>query len=206
MPQEHEKPWAPLSPEEVARVFRGAPFAWWLAGGYAIERFVGRPLRPHGDIDVLVLRPDQAALRRHLADWDCWAADPPGRLRPWPVGETLAEPIHDIWCRRAPDSPWALQLMLDESEGGNWRSRRNPAISRPLAELGAPDAEGIPVLAPEIQLFYKAKAPRPKDELDFAVAAPLLSPSQSAWLRWAIETTHGPAHPWLEQLRASRPA
>ncbi|HSZ51263.1 MAG TPA: hypothetical protein VK801_06805 [Caulobacteraceae bacterium] len=206
MPEEHEKPWTPLSPEEVARVFRGAPFSWWLAGGYAIERFIGQPFRPHADIDVLVLRRDHDALRRHLSRWDCWAADPPGRLRPWPLNEALAQPIHDIWCRRAPDVPWSLQLMLDESEGEDWRSRRNPAIGRPIAELGAPDAAGIPLLAPEIQLFYKAKAPRPKDEIDFAVAAPLLAPAQSAWLRWAIETTHGPAHPWLQKLDPPRPA
>jgi hypothetical protein len=96
--------------------------------------------------------------------------------------------------------------MLDESEGGDWRSRRNPAIRRPIAELGAPDAEGIPLLAPEIQLFYKAKAPRPKDETDFAVAAPLLARAQSTWLRWAIEATHGQAHPWLQQLNDLRPA
>ena len=24
---------------------------WWIAGGYAIELFVGHAVRPHGDID-----------------------------------------------------------------------------------------------------------------------------------------------------------
>jgi hypothetical protein len=34
--------WAPLSVAEVVERFTGAPFAWGLAGGYAVERFVGR--------------------------------------------------------------------------------------------------------------------------------------------------------------------
>jgi len=153
MPEEHKKPWAPLSPEEVARLLAGAPFPWWIAGGHAIERFVGRPFRPHADIDILVLRRDHLELRRWFAVWDFWAADPPGRLRPWPVGETLAQPVHDVWCRQTPDTPWGFQIMIDESEGEDWLSRRLPDIRRAIADIGASDASGLPLLAPEIQLF-----------------------------------------------------
>src|SRR5688572_25039349 len=105
--------WEPLSVEEAAGLFTGAPFPWWIAGGWAIDLFIGHQTRPHADTDILILRQDQLAARATLADWDVHVADPPGSLRPWPLDETLPPHAHDIWCRRTPDAPWSLQLMLN---------------------------------------------------------------------------------------------
>lgn len=107
--------------------------------------------------------------------------------------------------------------MLDESHEDLWVSRRSLLVHRPIAELGAVSADGIPYLAPEVQLFYKAKEPRPKDEQDFAAALPLLGPARRNWLAKAIRdaygpppwspydggpefVVHGPAHPWSARL------
>jgi transposase len=49
--------------------------------------------------------------------------------------------------------------MIDESSDGDWASRRNPGIRRPIAGIGKTSTGGIPYLAPEIQLVYKAKNP-----------------------------------------------
>jgi hypothetical protein len=54
-------------------------------------------------------------------------------------------------------------------------------------------------LAPEIQLLYKAKAPRPKDEQVFARVAPRLARDARRWLREALATAY-PAHPWRAAL------
>jgi hypothetical protein len=48
-------------------------------------------------------------------------------------------------------------------------------------------------LAPEIQLYYKAKAARAKDEVDFAAVLPHLSVAGRAWLLDAIRTSFGEA-------------
>ncbi|THV30005.1 nucleotidyltransferase domain-containing protein [Glycomyces paridis] len=180
----------------------GAP--WWIAGGYAIELAVGTPFRAHGDVDVLLLRTDQLAAQRALPDWEWWAADPPGTLRPWEIGETLPADVHDVWCRPGPDRPWALQFMLDESEGGQWVSRRDPRIRRPVAAIGRTGPDGLPYLAPEIQLFYKAKGLRPKDEADFAAALPVLDSPQRRWLRESLALTH-PGHVWIDRLEGDWP-
>ncbi|MBN9514318.1 MAG: amino acid transporter [Alphaproteobacteria bacterium] len=185
-----------MTPQEVASAFASATFPWWIAGGYAIEHFVGRPLRPHGDIDILLLRADHAAARALLARWDCWMADPPGTLRPWREGDALPPHVSDVWCRE-PGGPWRFQLMFDDSEGVFWRSRRCAAVTRPISELGTRDSKGIPFLASEVQLFYKAKMPRPRDEVDFAAAWPLLSAPQKTWLRQAIIAAYGPDNLWL---------
>ncbi|WP_406080518.1 amino acid transporter [Streptomyces zaomyceticus] len=193
--------WVPDRPEDVATVFAEADFPWWIAGGYGIELAVGRELRAHGDLDVLVLRRDQARLRDLLAGWDLHVADPPGqgRLRPWRPGEVLRPPLHDIWCRRKPEAPWSVQLMLDEAEGTQWVSRRDSAIRVPIDQLGRSSETGIPYLAPEVQLFYKAKATRDKDETDFEAVLPLLDAPARAWLADAISVIV-PDHPWLRRL------
>ncbi|MGW0731809.1 nucleotidyltransferase domain-containing protein [Streptomyces sp. NPDC002851] len=194
-------PWSPAQPAEIASLFKDADFPWWIAGGYAIELAAGRVLRSHDDVDVLVLRRDQERVRERLAGWDVHVADPPGagRLRPWAPGEVLLPPVNGLWCRRTPTGPWALELLLDEAEGDEWVSRRDARIRRPIRNVGRVSAEGIPFLAPEVQLFYKAKATREKDEVDFEAVLPLLDPAQRAWLAQALELT-APGHPWRERL------
>ncbi len=155
---------------------------------------------------MLVLRPDLPAVQRHLAGWDLHAADPPGTLRPWRSGEVLPERVHDIFCRRTPDSPWAFQFMVDAVDGGDWVFRRDPRIRRPVASLaGSASRPGLPVLAPEIQLLYKSGAsrpeggPRPKDEEDLDAVLPVLDDEGRAWLTSALSLV-APGNPWLARL------
>lgn len=65
---------------------------------------------------------------------------------------------------------------------------------------GQKDADGVPFLAPEVQLFYKAKAPRPKDVADFGATLPLLGHEQKTWLKKAIIVAYGPKNSWLPLL------
>ncbi|MGY0022149.1 nucleotidyltransferase domain-containing protein [Streptomyces sp. YJ-C3] len=192
--------WEPAPTAEVVARFAGAGARWWVAGGIAIELAVGRRLRDHGDIDVLLLRRDQHVVQHALPGWELWAADPPGVLRPWAPGETLPPGVHDIWCRPGPGAPWRIQLMLDESEGAEWYSRRDTRVRRPLDTLGRVAADGTPFLAPEVQLYYKAKNARPKDEADLAAALPVLTPGQRRWLADALTTTYGDGHAWTARL------
>lgn len=192
--------WEPASPLEVADIFSGGQVPWWVAGGYAIELATGQPIREHTDIDVLLLRRDQFAVQQVLPGWQWQAADPPGTLRPWQPAERLPESVHDIWCRPGPGEPWRIQVMLDESSDADWVSRRDERIRRPISSIGFVTADGIPYLAPEIQLFYKAKGLRPKDAADFAAVLPLLIRAQRDWLGDALSLVYGPGHPWLARL------
>ena len=64
-----------------------------------------------------------------------------------------------------------------------------PGIRRPVATIGKVSDDGIPYLAPEIQLFCKARGRRPKDETDFAAVLPLLDSAQRQWLSDALTRT-----------------
>jgi hypothetical protein len=197
---EHDKPWNPLTRDEVADLFMNATFPWWIAGGIALELALGNTIRKHADIDVLILRRDHAIVRELLNNWDCWAADPPGRLRPWPAGTVLGHGVHDVWCRQTADDDWRLQLMLDESDGEDWVSRRDSRIRAQIDEIGCETATGIPYLAPHVQLFYKAKNLRKKDEVDFAAVIGSGISLNTVWLRDAIVQVYGVHHPWLPRL------
>jgi hypothetical protein len=191
--------WDPLTPQQVAERFAKASFPWWIAGGWAIDLFVGRQTRPHGDVDVVVLHDDQGLVQSTLTGWDLWAAEPPGTLRPWLANEILPSHVHDIWCRRGRSAPWCLQLMIVDRDGDRWLFRRDPRVSIPLSRLGRRTADSIPYLAAEIQLLFKAKGRRRKDEQDFATALPLLDEAGREWLKEALELTM-PGHPWIAQL------
>ena len=199
----HELPWEPVAPQDVPRLLAGFDGPWWLAGGWAIDAHLGRTTRVHEDTDVLVLRRDQHAVREVLADWDVHAADPPGRLRPWPVGETLPMSVHDVWCRPDHGSPWALQLMIDDTDphdSATWVYRRDARVRRPVATLaGQASDEHRAVLAPEVQLLQKSKGRRPKDQADFEAAAPFLDSEARTWLHEVLDLV-SPGHPWVEGL------
>jgi hypothetical protein len=191
-------PWQPLSIEEVAMVLDGLPVRWWIAGGHAIDLFVGTSTRHHQDVDVAVLRPDQLAVRAHLDGWDLRVAHD-GRLTRWAPKQRLATHEHGIWARPNPASAWRFELLVDDVIDGQWAYRRNPAVRLPLEQLGRTTATGLPCLRPEVVLLYKAKQPRASDEHDAGVAIPRLSASERAWLAAAI-ATDGPEHPWLPLL------
>jgi hypothetical protein len=57
----------------------------------------------------------------------------------------------------------------------------------------------VRVLAPELVLLYKSKAPRPDDEADFRAARPLLDAEARAWLRAALLAA-APGHAWAAAL------
>ncbi|MDF5758159.1 amino acid transporter [Spongiactinospora sp. TRM90649] len=202
-----ETPWgvweaAPLS--EAEKLFAGLRVPWWVAGGHAVELAVRQATgavldyREHADLDIGVLRRDHLAVRELLADWDCQVAEPPGTLRPWVRGEPLPDGAHDVWVREHPEGPWRIQVMIEDSDGDEWVYRRDPRVRRPLGTLTIAD-DGPPRLSPEVQLLYKAKCPRPKDEIDLARVLPLLSVLQRRWLARALRTEHG-SHPWCALL------
>jgi hypothetical protein len=184
---------------DVQSLFAPAPFPWWVAGGHALDLFVGHATRPHGDIDVSILRRDAPLLRLLLAGWDLHGADA-GVLTPWTTADT-GPPTGSIWCRRAPGRAWCLQVMLDAGSETEWVCHRHGEIRLALPDALARSPEGIPYLRPELQLLLKAKDCRPKDEADFAAVFPLLGTDEAKWLAGNLRRLY-PRHRWLNQMPA----
>lgn len=191
--------WEPITVNQVVRLFTHAPFAWGLAGGHAIEQFLGKAIREHGDIDIVVFRDEQLLLQRWLAGWQLYAADPPEGLRPWKENEYLPFGIHDIWGHQHVAQAWHLQIMLSEVEGNEWFSRQSPLIRGPRSDLLVAYHD-IPCVRVEVQLLYKARHHLPKDEQDFQACLPLLSTEAKQWLRDNIRMLYPEGNKWLKFL------
>jgi len=187
------------TPADTVDLFGGLA-DWWIAGGWAIDLWLGRTTREHADLDVAILRRSQHAFWARLADWDLNLATSPGVLEPWPADADVPVPLHAVWCRPNRTSDWAFELLLNDSNETHWLFRRDHAVRMPLAEIVGISDDGIPYLVPEIVMLYKAKNVREHDVQDFEATLPSLGPAQRAWLRDAIAVVH-PGHTWLERLR-----
>lgn len=183
-------------PLQICTLLREFEKPWWVAGGWAIDLFLGRATRPHKDIEIALPRHDQAALQAHLSTWRFRKAAG-GRRCTWARGEYLELPIHEIHGRGPGGQK--LEVLLNEFRDGQWLFRRDPRITRPVALLADRTAGGVPFLRPDVVLLYKSKRPGANDQADFRRTAPLVSTDSRRWLRAALGL-HLPGHPWLAVL------
>ena len=116
----------------AAKIMHGFGGRWGIAGGWAIDLFVGRQMRPHADIDVAILRDDQARLRDRLPDTRVEKVVD-GQLVPWGSGERLELPIHEVHATW-PDG-FHLEFLLNEWDRSRApRESAAPAVRlRPMA-------------------------------------------------------------------------
>ncbi len=191
--------WQPLSPEQAAELFEGFDRPWWVAGGWAIDLFLGEQTRPHADIDIAVFRDNQPALRAHLRTWDIHIAHK-GTLTPWMPDDWLQPPRHQFWARPSREVAWTVEVLLEDRDGDQWVFRRDPAIRMPVRRLARMTADRIPYLCPEVALLYKAKdADLERNATDFEAARLRLDAEERRWLRDALQQAH-PGHPWMGRL------
>jgi hypothetical protein len=197
-----DPPWSPWTPEEVAQRLGGIATRWYVVAGWAIELFVGRAIRPHADIEVGVAAAGFGELREALAAYPCdvVGSNDDGVGRAWPLESPAFDEHFQTWFREPGSGVYRLDVFRDPHDADTWICRRDPTIRRPYGELVHTTSTGIPYLAPEVALLFKAKHLQGKDAIDFAAALPLLSATQVEWLADALERVH-PGHAWLAALR-----
>ncbi|HEY4444633.1 MAG TPA: hypothetical protein VGN30_10150 [Steroidobacteraceae bacterium] len=193
--------WQAVHPTQCAAWFSTLTVPWWVAGGWALDLYAGGQNRPHSDLDVGILRRDVREVLAMLSSWEVFEARA-GALTRLNAGETPRMEVNSLWCRPMGAVQWVLELMLDESAEDSWVFRRRPDIRRPLKTVTRRNSDGLPYLAPEIQLLYKAKESRDRDQADFDHIAPYLDPGARAWLRQAL-TRLDPGHAWIGKLQSS---
>jgi len=191
-------PWQPLSVDGAAAVFAPLGIPWWVAGGWAVELFIGRPVRAHADIDIAVRRADTTKLAALRDRFELFIAHD-GTLRAWDGGAVL-DHEHQFWARCAGERAWAFEVLLEYGDGERWRYRRDARVTLPWSRFGI-DVAGLPVVAPEVALLYKSNGPDlERNAVDFAAALPRLGAARRAWLRDALAAVAGGEHPWLAAL------
>lgn len=198
MPGPDLGPWDPLSLTDTVETFGEARFRWWISGGRALELHVARSWRDHDDTDVGVARREVARLRDLLEGWDIHVAAA-GRLDPW-IGQELRPELsqNNLWCRRGRTSPWCLDVTLAEGDSSAWVYRRDPRVRIPWGQAVLRTAESVPYLAPELQLLFKSKDVRRKDDVDARQVIPALEAERRDRLARLLPENHR----WQRLLRA----
>ena len=164
---------------------RNLSAGWWIAGGWAIELFVGRPLRDHSDLEIGCFRTDVERVIAQFPGWVLMAAREKV-LEPF-SSQCLTDPtMFSIWCRPSRWDHWAIEILLEDRDGQEWAYRRDGRVRRSVEDIVLHNQSGIPFLCPEIQLLYKSKSPRPKDYFDFGEAWPMLGMCAKDWLANAL--------------------
>jgi hypothetical protein len=183
--------------ESAASVMRGVGVWWAVAGGWALDLWLGQQTREHHDVEVVVQRQDQLALRAGLADeWELRCQDPPGSgWRLW-ARERIEFPAFQLQAR-SPSGEF--DIFLETTRDDYWRFRRDKRIGRPMSEFTTTTDAGVPVVRPEVQLLYMAQSNEPKNAHDFAITRPRLDDQATSWLARSLALAH-PGHPWLNEL------
>lgn len=197
----------------LAEVMSSYPGRWSLCGGWAVDAWLGRVSRDHGDVDLSVFVENQRDLYEHLRDWQLLAHDaawePGGGDEWWTGSPHLGFPshIHARTPERAGDVPkngiatledgFLLDIQIDDRAGDAWLLSREPEVSIPFERGVRVTDWSVPAASPEVLLFFKARDLRRRDKTDFAALLPLLSAEQRAWLRDAIVAI---GHPWVKEL------
>ncbi len=153
---------------------------WFVAGGWAIDLFLGRETRNHQDIHIAIFREDQLELRRHLANWK-WEKAVNGTLVCWESNEWLELPIHEV-CARSGEHQ--LQFLCHERRKDLWLYQKDQSITRPIAHFR--HQSGLPIFPPEITLLYKSQSPSERDLTDFRQVWPRLNSEARGWLADAM--------------------
>jgi hypothetical protein len=196
MPEESLGAWQPLELRQVVRLFERWAARWWITGGMALELHLGRSWRSHDDSDVSILRTDATGLLTVLAGWDIHIAAA-GSLIPWDGrAPRAATDQNNMWCRTAPDSPWCLDVTLSDGDRACWVYRRDPTLRVPWPEAVFRTDQGVPYLNPVIQLLFKSRNNRPKDDRDAREVVPALSLDQRGRLSELLPL----GHPWQALL------
>ena len=164
----------------------------------ALELHTGRSWRDHADTDVGIIRSDVVEIRSVLDGWDIHVAAA-GRLAPWDGGDLhAADHENNLWCRRSPTGPWRLDVTVGDGDESTWIYRRDPTIRLPWSEAVLRTAAGIPYLAPQVQLLFKSRHLRPKDDRDAGEVIPALDDGAREWLAGRLPAEH----PWRAQVGA----
>ena len=193
--------WAAVwTPEQAALALRGVSAPWAVAGGWALDLWMGEQTREHEDLEIAVPAVFFSEIQARLEGLGLklFAIDD-GQAIALNPGEAPGRRTHQTWVMDPAVQGWRLDVFREPGDADTWIYRRTGDLSAPRDWAAGVTADGIPYVAPQIVLLFKAKAMREKDEADFIAAAPRLSSEARAWLAAALRATH-PDHPWIARL------
>lgn len=210
--------------KSAAQELCGAQFPWAICGGYAISLYLNKDIRVHGDIDVCVFEKDRNSALKYMLDagWNVYEFRGMGKVRRL-NSDAVSDAGRNLMCVK--EDCKLVKFYPCEEEGMLYHEFLNDGISKCnyievlfnyeedskfvfdadngiKRESGKTimHRNGVPYLAPEIVLLYKAAQPdRNENRIDFESAYPHMNDEQKAWLMQSIKKLYPEGHKWMEK-------
>jgi len=194
--------WEPLDAQGAAEVLSAASVRWWLSGGAALDRWLGRAIRPRPNADVSVTATDLPALVASLPPrFSAWAPIDESGEEVVPFADApAAADLQPVLVRDDEADAWVLQVNVEDGAPRAWVYKRDPRLTLPW-DRAVLDIDGIPTGAPEVQLVWKALRPRAEDTVDRDAVLPELSAEAVAFYETALLRIH-PHSTWAIHVRS----
>jgi hypothetical protein len=185
------------TPSHVAHILTGVATPWYVAAGWALDLFRGAQTREHGDIEIGIPAAGFPEIRDRFPG-HVFDAVGSGRIWENTTPDVLAA-VHQTWLRDPATGNYLVDVFREPHDGDTWICRRDETIRLPYSDIIHRTHDGIPYLAPELVLLFKANAVRRKDQADFDGTVPHLNAAQREALAELLGRVH-PGHHWLADL------
>lgn len=197
-------------------------FDYAVCGGFAIDLFLGRETRAHGDIDISVYWPQRDGLIRYFQalGWEVYEMCGGGKAHKITRIEDQLCIKRNIFCIK-PGCPLLdltptaekeiyavnfhsggqtsldfIEFLFNDRTDEYFLYAREHMIKREL-QKAILLRENVPFLAPEVVLLYKSTdTERTGYQADFENARAEMSPDQRHWLEAALARMYLAGHKW----------
>jgi len=204
-------------------LLENAPVSWAVCGGFAIDLFLGKETRAHGDIDICVFEKDRENILKHMlkSNWQVYEFRGNGKVRSLNAALS-SEPGRNLMCTSGAcelvkfypceeeQLLWYeffhtglkqldyVEFLFNTSMEDAFNFDKSKGIKRELSKAILYH-EGIPYLAPEIVLLYKASnADNAEYQYDFEQAYLHMNEEQKSWFLQGLDTLYPAGHKWRE--------
>jgi len=199
-------------------------FEYTFCGGFAIELFLNRSIRKHGDIDISVFWNDRNKIILYMQSlgWQVYEMYSGGIAHHITDIKNQIKAKRNIFCfkdgcelvrliaqsdkdmyyldfnHREQKELNFIEYLFNNNSVNSFLYARNEDISLPLSKAILSQSE-IPYLAPELVLLYKStETEREGYQLDYNSAMAEMNTEQKLWLQAALKTMNPSGHKWLE--------
>ena len=217
--------------QKVNALLKGCGFDYAVCGGYAIELFINKEIRSHGDIDLSAFwnERDKIIMFMQSLGWSVYELCGGGKAHHITDVANQIKNKRNIFCMTVecgivsltpteePDMYFVdfdhqgqrdltfIEFLFNDAVNGNFLYARNHDISLPL-EQAILTVEGVRYLAPEIVLLYKSTETEHEGyQLDFDLAIKAMTDTQKKWLYDALAMMNPNGHKWLDMMYKQNP-
>lgn len=210
--------------EKAKELLKNADFRWAFCGGYAIDLFLDRETRKHGDIDICVLENDRNKIADFMLScgWNVYQFLGQGKVRRLHAGGS-SEPGRNLMCVKdgcslvkfypcgENDVFWHeffhtgmekldyLEFLFGNMRNDEYIFNQKLNITREMQKAVLYNGD-LPYIAPEVALMYKASnADNPEYQRDYEAAVPWLGKEQMLWLHEGLKKLYPQGHCWLQE-------